>query len=460
MFCPNCTTDNIAGANFCVKCGSALPGAGWPVSADPQIGMTTGRFATGALRAVEAPAEEPSETADASSVRLPDEITDALVWPPHIVFEPGGDEAEPGAATETEPAAEVEEFEDAQAEDDFERSFTGLVIPREPESEIRDEPDPPKSVAAEEPDPPAPLLPVETAAEPIAGPVAPEIEIPETKDNASGGSRFFRSMAVLVLTLAAFGTGVGTGAWLFESPALQPVVPPIEVPVNVPPPRIVGPPGMEFVPGGEFMMGSDTGDPYSRPAHKVAVGAFFMDITEVTNGEYRRFVEATGYDPPGHWIDGLFPDGQENFPVTGVNWYDAAAYAAWAGKRLPTEAEWEFAARGTDGRIYPWGDEWRSGAANAGEGAAGLREVGSGEPSPFGMLDMSGNAWEWTASNARAYPDGKPIARSRLRLKIIRGGNWQSESGKASAIFRGFYGASGEREYNGTSFRCVKDVVQ
>lgn len=205
-------------------------------------------------------------------------------------------------------------------------------------------------------------------------------------------------------------------------------------------------------------MGSDEGDAFSRPAHLVSVRPFYIDVTEVTNAAYSEFVSATGHEPPASWIDGRLRPELSEFPVTGVSWYDALEFAAWKGMRLPTEAEWEFAARGTDGRTYPWGNEWDQTLANAAKTAYGIREVGNGGTSPFGALDMSGNAWEWTASDAKSISGGKQIPWSRLRLKVIRGGNWQSDNKTATTYFRGFYGAIGEKEYNSTGFRCVKDL--
>src|SRR5262249_40579891 len=118
-----------------------------------------------------------------------------------------------------------------------------------------------------------------------------------------------------------------------------------------PPAGVAIPNGMVFVPGGTFEMGRDNGDEFERPAHTVKVKPFFLDRTEVTNEEYHRFVAATGHRPPANWAGGKIPEGQARFPVVNVSWEDANAYARWANKRLPTEAEWEFAARGTDGRI-------------------------------------------------------------------------------------------------------------
>src|SRR5262249_24950691 len=160
--------------------------------------------------------------------------------------------------------------------------------------------------------------------------------------------------------------------------------------------------GMVYVPGGQFEMGRSNGDEYERPAHIVIVEPFFIDRTEVTNEQYQRFVTETGHRAPTHWQNGKFTPGEAKLPVFNVSWYDANAYARWAGKRLPTEAEWEFAARGADGRLYPWGNAWNASVSNAGHANGGrLVEVGHfpAGTSPFGALDMCGNVWEWTASS-------------------------------------------------------------
>src|SRR5437764_1695506 len=124
---------------------------------------------------------------------------------------------------------------------------------------------------------------------------------------------------------------------------------------------------MVYVPGGELTMGRDEkdgGDEYERTAHKVTVKSFFVDIDEVMRQKYQDFVNKTGHAAPANWNGKQFPAGTGNLPVTDVTWDDANAFAKWAGKRLPTEEEWEFAARGTDGRRYPWGNNWQSGNAN------------------------------------------------------------------------------------------------
>jgi len=219
------------------------------------------------------------------------------------------------------------------------------------------------------------------------------------------------------------------------------------------------PTGMAFVPGSEFMMGSNNGDEFEKPAHQVSVKPFFMNLTEVTNEDYKKFVDATNHKTPLSWKNGAFPDGTAKFPVTGVNWDDANAYAKWAGKRLPTEEEWEFAARGTDGRLYPWGNDWKPEFANADNQSKGLRDVGaSAGKSPFGLSDMSGNAWEWTASDAKAYPNGKEFPTKSIEPKIIRGGYWESNRKDTTTIFRGAWGARNEKDYKNTGFRCAKDV--
>lgn len=270
--------------------------------------------------------------------------------------------------------------------------------------------------------------------------------------------------AILGFGLAIIALGLaGAGYFYFSrtgddqpEPMQTPAAPSASTPAAVP----SAPAGMAFVPGGEFMMGSDTGDEYSRPAHPVTVKPFYMDITEVTNEDYKKFIDAASHPPPPTWKSGSFANGQAKFPVTSVNWDDANAYAKWAAKRLPTEEEWEFAARGTDGRFYPWGKEWKREFANANNQLKGMREVGQGEgKSPFGMFDMAGNAWEWTASEAKAYPGGKDFLADSQKRMVIRGGYWGSNRKNASSVGRAAYGVKGETDgYANTGIRCIKDV--
>ncbi len=218
------------------------------------------------------------------------------------------------------------------------------------------------------------------------------------------------------------------------------------------------PAGMAAVTGGQFLMGSNDGDPDSRPAHMVSVRSFYLDVNEVTRDEYKKFVEATGHRVPANWGGADYPAGTSRHPVTAVTWDDAVAYAQWAGKRLPTEEEWEFAARGGSGLRYPWGDQWKAGCANAdaeGKHWRGLVSVGGYNcGSPFGIKDLIGNAWEWTASDWVPYPGGRLADRSTVGKKVIRGGSWESDSNYASTTYRSGYTGVGEM----TGFRCAKDI--
>lgn len=223
------------------------------------------------------------------------------------------------------------------------------------------------------------------------------------------------------------------------------------------------PPGMVYVTGGDFMIGRDNGvDEAERPAHQVNVKPFYMDVYEVTNDDYAKFVNATHHRPPSTWNNGSYQRSDARKPVTGVTWDDANAYAKWAKKRLPTEEEWEFAARGTDGRLYQWGNGWQQESANASDAARGLADVGSFKgASPFGTFDMIGNAWEWTASDFRAYPGGRlPANLAGGNLKVIRGGSYESTKEYATTTYRTGWPARGARTYAQTGFRCVADIAQ
>ncbi|MEP7272726.1 MAG: SUMF1/EgtB/PvdO family nonheme iron enzyme, partial [Acidobacteriota bacterium] len=213
------------------------------------------------------------------------------------------------------------------------------------------------------------------------------------------------------------------------------------------------PEGMIRIPGGTFNMGRDGGDVFERPVHSVTVAPFLIDRTEVTNEQYQKFITETRREAPAHWQDGRFPPNEGNYPVINVSWQDATDYARWAGKRLPTEGEWEFAARGSQGRIYPWGSKWESGRANARGSAGRIVAVGSFPQgaSPFGVLDLSGNVWEWTANELTSYAEADHVLAPG---RVIRGGAYDVPPNRATATYRGV--VQPERTYDKTGFRCVK----
>lgn len=164
---------------------------------------------------------------------------------------------------------------------------------------------------------------------------------------------------------------------------------------------------MVLVPAGEFHMGSLEDDRFAeaneKPQRVIYLADFYIDKLEVTNIEYKRFTDATGYPTPEKWRDGQYPEGADFYPVQAVSWWEANAYARWVGKRLPTEAEWEKAARGTDARRFPWGDEYDAELANSEKDYAPAASYFEGA-SPYGALNMAGNVAEWTASAYESYP--------------------------------------------------------
>jgi len=229
---------------------------------------------------------------------------------------------------------------------------------------------------------------------------------------------------------------------------------------------------MVYIPAGDFLMGSDENLDNESPAHTVHVDAFYIDRYPVTNEEYKRFVDATGHPAPCYdvtWAqpegynwdpdERTPPEGKEKHPVVLVSWEDARAYAAWAGKRLPTEAEWERAARGTDGRRWPWGSEFVEGRCNTAEsGVNGTTPVGQYSPagdSPEKVVDMVGNVWEWTSSLFRPYPydanDGRE-SREASGWRVLRGGSWFNDLDRARCTAR----LDGDfLFFNNVGFRCA-----
>jgi iron(II)-dependent oxidoreductase len=220
------------------------------------------------------------------------------------------------------------------------------------------------------------------------------------------------------------------------------------------------PEGMVYVPGGSFIMGGDEEED-ELPRRVVLVKGFLLDRTEVSRAEYAEFCRRTGHRTPQGWREGRPPEGTALWPVTGVSWHDAVAFARWKGKRLPTEEEWEKAARGADGRIWPWGNKFIPQWCNTHEmEARQLMPVGSipeGE-SPYGCLDMAGNAWEWTASDYLPYPGNENYSRYYGRtFKVIRGGCYRSHMGQTRCANR--YRELPDYPNNlNLGFRCAKDL--
>ena len=200
------------------------------------------------------------------------------------------------------------------------------------------------------------------------------------------------------------------------------------------------PPGMVYVPEGYFQMGQSSNEAEDqKPMHFVYTSAYFIDKHEVSNAEYKKFLDATGHVKPRYWEDERF--NHPNQPVVGVSWFDAMAYSRWKGRRLPTEAEWEKAARGNDGRLYPWGEKEAKGKKlyfvnvfgmeDRYEFTAPVNYYATGA-SPFGALNMAGNVWEWCLDwydkdYYRISPELDPEGPEAKQMKVLRGGSWVND---------------------------------
>lgn len=227
------------------------------------------------------------------------------------------------------------------------------------------------------------------------------------------------------------------------------------------PPAGVNSPMIEIA-AGSFEMGSAAGNADAKPPHKVDVAAFSIDQFEVTNADFQKFVDATKHvtdaEKAGDKTWDKFAVGKENHPVVKVSWNDATAFCEWAGKRLPTEAEWEFAARGTTGNAFPYGNEFNPKNQNGKESAIrGTTSVGS---YPAGataqqVFDLAGNVWEWTSSKPEKYPGN--TTNSKLygdTLFILRGGGWFDVQEQLASYNRN--SATPATANHDLGFRCAK----
>jgi len=221
---------------------------------------------------------------------------------------------------------------------------------------------------------------------------------------------------------------------------------------------------MVFVPAGNFEMGSDNGDGDEKPVHTVYLDDFWMDQTEVTNKQYATCVSAgacqepastRSYTQSSYYGNSKF----DNYPVIYVKWDQANAYCSWAGRRLPTEAEWEKAARGTQAFTYPWGNEaTNSGLLNYNGNVGDTTEVGSypDGASMYGALDMAGNVWEWVSSLYQPYPYSAGDGRENLSAsgsRVLRGGAGDSLENNVRSAGRG--GDDPSYTFNNVGFRCA-----
>lgn len=256
---------------------------------------------------------------------------------------------------------------------------------------------------------------------------------------------------------------------------------------------------MIFFKGGKFLMGSKNGLPNEQPVHEVTLKPFYMDKTPVTVAQFRVFIEATGFKTEAEKFgdSGVFnlekqnwellpgttwrkpfgpsgPEAEDNYPVTQISWNDAVAYAKWAGKRLPTEAEWEFAARSgkNSGNKFSWGNEvtingkyfantWQGpiNAPKAEDGYLFTSPVGVFGENEAGLTDMGGNVWQWCADNYKPYPGNQEPVREDPNVKVIRGGSFfYDQNGENSFSVSGRSMNSVETSLFNTGFRCAKDA--
>ncbi len=236
--------------------------------------------------------------------------------------------------------------------------------------------------------------------------------------------------------------------------------------------------GMIYIPSGEFIIGSNEVDNNAlakefgakhvvffeneKPERKINLKDFYIEKYEITKKKYGIFIDKTKYTPPSHWTNGTYEAGKETHPVFNVTWFDAYAYCKWTGKRLPTEEEWEKAARGPNGNRYPWGNDFDNKKGNLTKGHT--TSVGSmiEDKSYYGVYDMGGNVMEWTASWYKPYPGSTFQSKDfGEKFRAIKGG-YGSVKGHynlgnlySRSSFRNYFPPGGKG--NDVGFRCAKD---
>ena len=293
--------------------------------------------------------------------------------------------------------------------------------------------------------------------------------------------------AILAVCLFAIVIVMGGCGEPIEEMLPPPVTPPVTLPTAVPE-------GMVLIPAGSFEMGSEDEDAWDneQPVHTVHLDAFYMDKYEVTNAQFKAFVDANPQWQKGNiegrhhdgdylylWSGNNYPSGMANHPVVFVSWYAAMAYARWAGKRLPTEAEWEYAARGgLAGKKYPWGDaEPGFGTANYDDNVDDTQPVGQYPASGYGLYDMAGNVWEWcldkydadfyaVSDNSRNPIAGDETVQGILEnfttipndsYRVLRGGGWYFVALYLRVAGRNWAPPTDANDFYG--FRCARVVT-
>lgn len=282
-------------------------------------------------------------------------------------------------------------------------------------------------------------------------------------ESSSGGGIGRYALVAIVLIAIAAGSVIGYQKF---------VATPAKEPDKTPAPTITTPENMVLIPvtiGKKFIVGRDSSaESYQRPAHEVSLSAsYFMDKTEVTNEQYLKFVQDTKRKPPKNWGGSVPPASLLQLPVTFVSWDDASDYCKWKGSRsnslicrLPSEFEWEHAARGENNSLYSWGNDWQSGFANADNPKGKINAVDThpGDVSPYGIKDMMGNVREWTKDYLTVYPGSK--APYVPGVRVARGGAFSDDPDIATATYRAYLPPENEKDrgYDRTGFRCVCEV--